>query len=141
VPQIRRYPPKLSAPCSTGWTCTWKYAGADSRVAHEQPSTESSAAIRAVCWPRGAQQVRYRDDGIYTNAQLKPRLVKRIVGSRRPQELLEQAMARLNLSARAHGRILRVARTIADLADSDKIETVHVAEAIQYRALDRAIEV
>jgi len=56
------------------------------------------------------------------------------------QELLERALTKLGLSARAHGRIVRVARTIADLASSDNIELVHVAEAIQYRSLDRRLE-
>ena len=144
VPQIRRYRAKLSGPLLDRLDLHLEIPPVPIReLRHELPPTESSAAIRArVLAARGRQQVRYRDDGIYTNAQLKPRLVKRYCGlAAGPQELLEQAMARLNLSARAHGRILRVARTIADLADSDKIEAVHVAEAIQYRALDRAIEV
>ena len=100
---------------------------------------EPSAAIRArVTAARLRQTVRYRQERIYCNAQLKPRHIKKYCAiGKASKDLLEQAMTRLGLSARAYGRILRVARTIADLADSAAIESAHVAEAIQYRSLDR----
>lgn len=141
--QIRRYRAKLSGPLQDRIDIQIEVPPVAVRDLHDpDPSPESSAAIRArVLGARSRQARRYRQDGIHTNAQLKPRLLKRYCGlDRVGRDLIEQAMARLGLSARAHGRILRVARTIADLAGLENIESAHVAEAILYRSLDRRLE-
>jgi magnesium chelatase family protein len=144
VMQIRRYRAKLSGPLLDRLDLHLDVPPVPVReLRAELPSSEGSAAIRLrVLAARDRQRQRYRQDGIYTNAQLKPRHVKRYCGlDQAGQDLLEQAMTRLRLSARAHGRILRVARTIADLSGSDKIDAMHIGEAIQYRAFDRTADV
>jgi magnesium chelatase family protein len=138
--QIRKYRARLSGPLQDRIDMHLEVPPVPVRDLREEGVVaEGSAGIRArVVEARQRQAGRYREDGILTNAQLKPRLVKRYCGlDARGQELLEQSMVTLGLSARAHGRILRVARTIADLAASERIEALHVAEAIQYRSLDR----
>ena len=76
--------------------------------------------------------------GIYANAQMGSKLLKEIcVIDEKSKELLKKAMTKLNLSARAYDRILKVSRTIADLANRENIGCVDIAEAIQYRSLDR----
>ncbi len=101
---------------------------------------ESSAAIRdRVIQARLIQENRFTENsGTYCNAQMSSKMLKDIclidsIG----QNLLKKAMEKLNLSARAYDRILKVSRTVADLANSDAIRPEHLAEAIQYRSLDR----
>jgi magnesium chelatase family protein len=101
---------------------------------------EKSESIRVrVIKAREVQELRYKEsEGVYANAQMSSKQLREIclitpAGS----NLLKIAMERLNLSARAYDRILKVARTIADLEESDDIKTEHLAEAIQYRSLDR----
>lgn len=101
---------------------------------------EKSENIRArVIQARNIQAERYKDsDGVYANAQMSSKQLKEIcVISTAGQNLLKVAMEKLNLSARAYDRILKVSRTIADLAGSEDIRPEHLAEAIQYRSLDR----
>lgn len=101
---------------------------------------EKSEDIRTrVMAARAVQDERYKDhDGIYCNAQMSSRLLKEIcVINKAGTGLLKSAMEKLNLSARAYDRILKVSRTIADLSASEEIKTEHLAEAIQYRSLDR----
>jgi magnesium chelatase family protein len=75
---------------------------------------------------------------MYCNAQMHSKQLRAVCQiSKEGHELLKTAMDRLNLSARAYDRILKVARTIADLEDSADIQNHHLAEAIQYRSLDR----
>ena len=103
-------------------------------------TSESSAAIRErVLQAREIQTARYgAQSGTYCNAQMSSKQLKEIcVINQVGQNLLKTAMDRLNLSARAYDRILKVSRTIADLAGSDDIRPEHLAEAIQYRSLDR----
>jgi magnesium chelatase family protein len=103
-------------------------------------TSENSATIRErVIVAREIQAERYKDaDGIYANAQITSKQLKEICAiSQAGQTLLKAAMDKLNLSARAYDRILKVSRTIADLAQSTDIKVEHLAEAIQYRSLDR----
>ena len=108
-------------------------------LAKRNHSAEKSESIRErVIKARSVQNDRYLNHGIHCNAQMGSRLLKEVceiddAGS----ELLKTAMKKLNLSARAYDRILKVARTIADLDAADQIATHHLAEAIQYRSLDR----
>ena len=141
--QIRKYRAKLSGPLQDRIDIHIEVPPVPVRELHDDsPMPEGSTNIRGrVVEARERQARRYRQEGIHTNGQLKPRLLKRYCGlDTRGQDLLEQSMVKLGLSARAHGRILRVARTIADLAAAEKIESLHVAEAIQYRSLDRRVD-
>jgi magnesium chelatase family protein len=100
---------------------------------------EKSSSIRErVNKARKVQLERYKGLKIYSNSQLLPshmnKFCKLDEGGR---ELLKNAFDKLGLSARAHNRILKVSRTIADMDESEIIKTHHLAEAIQYRSLDR----
>ena len=100
---------------------------------------ENSSTVRArVFRARTRQRERYHATTIRVNAELTPRQVRRYCDAPPAAErLLATAMSRLGLSARGHDRVLKVARTIADLDDADALRPEHCAEAIQYRGLDR----
>ncbi|HET9429626.1 MAG TPA: YifB family Mg chelatase-like AAA ATPase [Chitinophagaceae bacterium] len=101
---------------------------------------ENSGCIRErVIRARDIQGLRYQlNPGTYCNAQMSSKMLKEIcVINTAGQALLKSAMEKLNLSARAYDRILKVSRTIADLSGADDIRAEHLAEAIQYRSLDR----
>ncbi|MBS1641057.1 MAG: YifB family Mg chelatase-like AAA ATPase [Bacteroidetes bacterium] len=101
---------------------------------------ESSATIRErVIKARELQTERFKQtEGLYANAQMSSKLLREVcIINTVGETLLKRAMEKLNLSARAYDRILKVSRTIADLANSTDIKPEHLAEAIQYRSLDR----
>ena len=103
-------------------------------------AAESSSEIRArVMKARLVQDKRFAsNDLLHFNAQMSPNMVRQLCAiDETGQALIKQAMEKLGLSARAYDRILKVARTIADLAESQEIELEHLAEAIHYRSLDR----
>ena len=111
-----------------------------SELSNRNTKGENSAAIRErVIRARDIQTERYKGQaGLYANAQMSSKQLREIcVITTAGESLLKKAMERLNLSARAYDRILKVSRTIADLAASEDIKPEHLAEAIQYRSLDR----
>lgn len=105
--------------------------------AHEEG--EASYVVRArVCEARARQIDRFKHSDIHSNGQMRPSELRQYcVLSDQAEELLSTLVDRLQLSARAHDRVLKVARTIADLAGSEAIEATHLAEAAHYRQLDR----
>jgi magnesium chelatase family protein len=103
------------------------------------PETDDSATIRErVIAARDKQRARLTDEKIFSNSEMTPRMIRRYCRiDSESEQMLERAMTRLGLSARAYDRILKVSRTIADLESADEIRSAHVAEAVGYRSLDR----
>jgi magnesium chelatase family protein len=110
-----------------------------SELSSIKASEQSEDVRHRVIKAREIQAKRFEgNEGVYCNAQMGSKALKEIcVISTVGHNLLKTAMDRLNLSARAYDRILKVSRTIADLAGSEEIKPEHLAEAIQYRSLDR----
>jgi len=138
--QIQRYMNKISGPLLDRIDIQTEITPVPFKDISRSSPGESSEHIRArVVKARLIQEERFRGQkGIYCNAQMSERMIHQYAEpDNEGIDMLRMAMERLNLSARAYNRILKVARTIADLEASEKVLTGHLAEAISYRSLDR----
>ena len=136
---INRYRSKISGPLLDRIDIQVEVASVDyDDLSSTQKAEKSSEIKKRVDKTRKIQLERYKDLNIYSNSQLSAGMLQEFcpLGDEE-NALLKASFDSLGLSARAHSRILKVARTIADLAGEEKINTAHIAEAIQYRSLDR----
>ncbi len=139
-PQIQRYVSKISGPLLDRIDIHIEVPAVKYKELRAPADAEGSEDVRRrVIKARERQLERYAGEaGLYSNAQMPARHIRKFCAiSLEGDKLLETAIQRLGLSARAHDRILKVSRTIADLADSPEILPNHLSEAIQYRTLDR----
>ena len=139
-PLIQRYVSKISGPLLDRIDIHIDMPAVRFQELRQDAGGETSDAIRArVIKTRARQLDRYQGEKIYCNAQMSSRQIRKYCNIAPDSErLLESAMSRLGLSARAHDRILKVSRTIADMDGVEDISTAHISEAIQYRSLDRS---
>jgi len=137
--QIQRYRSKVSGPLLDRIDIQVEVPGLRYQELASKDAGESSDVIRArVNAARSIQLQRFQKTKLHANAQMGARDIKRYCSVKDDAEkLLETAINKLGLSARAYSRVLKVGRTIADLAGAENIEASHIAEAIQYRSLDR----
>ncbi len=136
---IEKYRSKISGPLMDRIDIHINVPSVKFNELHSKQKGESSADIKErVNKARQIQLNRFEGQGIYANARMSAKQLEVYCPlDNECKNLLEMAYSKLGLSARAHSRILKVARTIADLDDSENIQTSHIAEAIQYRRLDR----
>ncbi len=139
--QVHRYRRRVSGPLLDRIDIHIEVPAVPYKELSTEYSGEKSETIRErVMRARELQLERFRNDKIYCNGQMKSRHIKKYCKLKdEAHSLLDAAMQRLGLSARAYMRILKVSRTIADLEGSEVIQSHHVSEAIQYRTLDRGV--
>ncbi len=138
--QIQRYMNKISGPMLDRIDIQTEITPVPFAEISQTAPGEPSASIRQrVIAARKIQEERYKNNkGIHCNAQMTERMIHQYAAPDASSlEMLRTAMERLKLSARAYNRILKVARTIADIDGSEKVQSIHLAEAIGYRNLDR----
>jgi magnesium chelatase family protein len=137
--QIERYIGKISGPLLDRIDIHLEVTPVPFRELSDQTTGTTSGQMRTqVVAAREAQQQRFKGDRNTLNGRMTPRQIRRHCQlDRAAEDLLKNAMEDMGLSARAHDKILRVARTIADLDRSEKIASNHLQEAINYRTLDR----
>lgn len=138
-PQIQRYISKISGPLLDRIDIHIDVPAVKVSELSAQEAHEGSAEIRErVNRARNIQQQRFTGEHVYSNAQMTPRLIRKYCPlAPTSQTLLERAINKYGLSARAYDRILKVSRTIADLAGLEQIAESHISEAVQFRTLDR----
>jgi len=139
IPQIQRYRAKISGPLMDRIDIHIEVPAVKYRDLANRHAGESSRDIKKrVDAARKIQLNRFKGMKIYSNAQMTNRHIKKFCQiDEASQKLLEMAIDKFGLSARAYTRILKVARTIADIEGKENIETAHLSESIQYRTLDR----
>ena len=137
--QVNRYRSRISGPLLDRIDIQVEVSNVDYEDLSSTENSETSAEIKKrVNKTRKLQLERYKDYNIYSNSQLDAGMLKKFCPlGEEENAILRAAFDNLGLSARAHSRILKVARTIADLEVSENIKSEHIAEAIQYRSLDR----
>ena len=138
-PQIQKYRSKISGPLLDRIDIHVEVSSINEDELMSRPSGETSAVIRErVLNGRARQELRFEHSKSTCNGTMSPREIQEYcILDTESTHLLKLAISDLNLSARAYDRILRVARTIADLDTSEQIQAFHLSEAIQYRSLDR----
>jgi len=141
VSQIRKYRQKISGPLLDRMDIHIEVPRVSYPELINARSEEGSLDIRSrVAEARQRQMKRFKPYGIHVNSQMQNRHIKIFCSPDRDSgRLLESAVERLGLSARAYNRVLKISRTIADLAGTEEIKAEHIAEAIQYRSLDRGL--
>ena len=137
--QIKKYINKISGPLWDRIDIHIEVSSVKYKQLTKANKEETSEEIRKrVNIARKKQQERYKKYHIYSNSELTPKLIEEFCKiNEKSKNILEKAFNTLSLSARAYNKILKVARTIADLSESENIKEEHIAEAIQYRSLDR----
>ncbi len=138
--QIQRYMNKISGPLLDRIDIHCEVTVVPFKeLTQMQPGEPSSVIRERVIKARQIQEIRFKDyQGVHCNAQMSERMINQFAQpDEQSLDMLRMAMERLSLSARAYSRILKVARTIADLECSEKVQAQHIAEAIGYRNLDR----